>query len=422
MRTLVFLTACCLFASLLSAADTRQQEDFFETKIRPVLVAQCYECHSSESKDPKGGLLLDTREGIRRGGESGHAVVPGELEDSLILNALRHESFEMPPEKKLPDSVIADFEQWIRMGAHDPRDGKSAMIRNEIDFERAREFWSFQPIAAPAVPAVNDRSWGKTEIDAFVLARLEAKGVRPIGDSESDVLARRIYFDLIGLPPTPTQLGDFASAMKRSPDQAIADLVDTLLESRHFGERWGRHWLDVVRYAESTGMERNATFTSAWRYRDYVIEAFNQDTPYDQFIREQIAGDLLPHESQQQRDRQIIATGMLALGPKSLNETKKEKFKMDVVDEQIDVVTRAFVGLTASLRGVTTTNSIRFRKVSITRWPEFSPAPTPCTARPRPMATATPAGFWRSMVIRFRRSQLAAVLAEPTKKRSTANN
>ncbi len=348
MRIFLALAAGCLLANTLVAADRREQEAFFETKIRPVLVAKCYECHSAESKEPKGGLLLDTREGIRRGGESGHAVVPGELDDSLILAALRHESMEMPPEEKLPDSVIADFETWIRAGAVDPRDGKSALIRNEIDFDRAREFWSFQPLSAPPIPAVKNRSWTKSEIDRFILARLEAKGVQPVGDADSDTLARRIYFDLIGLPPSPQQSDAFAAAMRQNPDAAIADLVDTLLASSHFGERWGRHWLDVVRYAESTGMERNATFTAAWRYRDYVIDALNRDLSLDQFVREQIAGDLLPHDSLQQRDRQLIATGMLALGPKSLNEPQKEKFQMDVVDEQIDVVSRAFIGLTAS--------------------------------------------------------------------------
>ncbi len=324
------------------------RESLLEKKIRPLLVAKCYECHSSESKEPKGGLLLDTREGIRRGGDNGHAVVPGELDDSLLLSALRHESFEMPPEEKLPASVIADFEKWIRMGAVDPREGKSAMIRNEIDFDRARDFWSFQPISAPAIPAVKNRAWLKSDIDAFILSRLEAEGVQPVDDAESHTLARRIYFDLIGLPPSPQQQDEFAVAMKQNPDVAIEGLVDNLLESRHFGERWGRHWLDVVRYAESTGMERNGTFTSAWRYRDYVIDAFNRDIPYDQFISEQIAGDLLPYRSNEERDRQLIATGMLALGPKSLNEPKKEKFKMDVVDEQIDVVSRAFIALTAS--------------------------------------------------------------------------
>ncbi|MGI9469956.1 MAG: PSD1 and planctomycete cytochrome C domain-containing protein [Rubripirellula sp.] len=348
MRILSALLAVVMFIGVIRAADDRELEAFFEKKIRPVLVAECYECHSASSKDPQGGLLLDTREGIRRGGDNGHAVVPGELGDSLILDALRHESLEMPPEKKLSEDVIKDFAKWIRMGAFDPREGKSALIRREIDLDEAREFWSFRPIEDPTLPATKNTSWAKTEIDSFVLARLEKKGLRPVKDADSATLVRRIYFDLVGLPPTPRQVKSFEQAMKADPDAAIGNLVDELLASRHFGERWGRHWLDVVRYAESTGMERNGTFTRAWRYRDYVIESLNQDTPFDQFIREQVSGDLLPFESNQQRDRQLIATGMLAIGPKSLNETKKEKFKMDVVDEQIDVVTRSFLGVTAS--------------------------------------------------------------------------
>jgi hypothetical protein len=335
-------------AQNILAADKRDQEDFFETKIRPVLVAQCYECHSASSEEAEGGLLLDTREGIRRGGDTGRAVVPGELAGSLILDAIRHESIEMPPEEKLPDNVIADFEKWIRSGAHDPRDGKSELIRREIDFEQAKDFWSFRPLAEPQVSAADRADWTHNDIDIFILARLEAQGVTPVGDADSESLARRIYFDLIGLPPSPEQVDAFADAMGSDPLHAVGSLVDTLLDSRQFGERWARHWLDVVRYAESTGMERNATFTQAWRYRDYVIDAFNNDLPFDRFIREQVAGDLLPHVSQEQRDRQLIATGMLALGPKSLNEPKQEKFQMDVVDEQIDVVTRAFLGLTVS--------------------------------------------------------------------------
>ena len=344
------LATCALLMSvcLVTTAADPAEEAFFESKIRPVLVEHCYECHSAESKDPQGGLLLDTREGIRRGGEMGHGVVPGQLNDSLVLSALKYESLEMPPDKQLPENVIADFEKWIRKGATDPRDGKSAMIRREIDFDRAREFWSFKPIVASSVPEVKDPAWLKNEIDAFVLARLETQGVRPVGDADSAALARRIYFDLVGLPPTAEQLNQFAREFEHNNDAAIESLVNTLLESQHFGERWGRHWLDVVRYAESTGMERNGTFTRAWQYRDYVIDAWNRDLPFDQFIHEQVAGDLLPFEDLDERNRQLIATGMLALGPKSLNETKKEKFQMDVVDEQIDVVTRAFLGLTAS--------------------------------------------------------------------------
>lgn len=324
------------------------KEAFFEAKIRPVLVSKCYQCHSASSKDPKGALLLDTREGIRRGGESGHAVVPGDIEASLVLDAIKYESFEMPPDEQLPAHVIADFEKWVRMGAIDPRDGKSAPIRQEIDFQRAREFWSFQPIADPKVPQVEHDRWLRSDIDAFIAARLESNGIGPSDDADGIAMARRIYFDVIGMQPSPEEAAAFALDYADNADTAIASLVDRLLDSPQFGERWARHWMDVVRYAESTGMERNGTFPQAWRYRDWVIDTINRDQPYVDFVQQQIAGDLLPYESQVDRDANFVATGMLALGPKSLNEPNKEKFKMDVVDEQIDVVTRAFLGLTAS--------------------------------------------------------------------------
>jgi len=346
-----YLTFPCLLALAWAhtvLGDDPEQIAFFETKIRPVLVSECYECHSASSKSVKGGLLIDTREGIRRGGDNGHGVVPGEIADSLIIDAMRHQGMEMPPEKKLDENVIKDFERWIRMGAYDPREGKSGLIRSEIDLSKAREFWSFRPIGEVTPPEVRDQAWVKHDIDRFVLSRLASNGLTPVGDADSRTLVRRIYFDLVGLPPTPEQALRFVAASQVDADAAIRELVDRLLDSQQFGERWGRHWLDVVRYAESTGMERNGTFTKAWRYRDYVIDALNRDTPYDTFIREQVAGDLLSYETNQQRDRQLVATGMLAVGPKSLNETQKQKFQMDVVDEQIDVVSRAFLGVTAS--------------------------------------------------------------------------
>ena len=334
-----------ILSTVANAADDKQAIEFFEKNIRPVLVNKCYKCHSSTAKSPKGGLLLDTREGIRRGGESGHGVVPGNLDDSLILEAIRYESLEMPPDKQLPDAVIANFEKWVRMGAADPRIGKSSPIRRVIDFERSREFWAFQPIRNPTPPKVADTEWPAGDIDRFVLARMESKGLKPVEDADRAVLVRRVYFDLIGLPPTPEQVDDFVAD---SSPGALPKLIDRLLESPRFGERWGRHWLDVVRYGESTGMERNFTYPYAWRYRDYVISAFNKDKGFDQFILEQIAGDLLPSENTAQRDEHLIATGMLAIGPKSLNERDREKFAMDIVDEQIDVSSRAFLGLTAS--------------------------------------------------------------------------
>jgi len=329
--------------------DTAQLE-FFEKNIRPVLAAKCYKCHSAEADKVKGGLLLDTRDGIRQGGDSGHAVVPGNVEESLLLKALHSldKDLAMPPEKsggKLPDQVIADFEKWVKMGAPDPRDGAAVAVKKEIDFTKAREFWAFKaPVAAPA-PAVAEKQWPRTDIDRFVLAGLEAKGLKPVADADRRNLIRRTYFDLIGLPPTPEEMDAF---FKDTAPNAFARVVDKLLASPQFGERWGRHWLDVARYAESTGKERNYTFPEAWRYRDYVIAAFNADKPYDEFIREQIAGDLLAAKDAAERNEHLIATGFLALGPKGLNEKNRVQFEMDLVDEQIDVTSRAVLGLTAA--------------------------------------------------------------------------
>ncbi|MDB4561371.1 PSD1 and planctomycete cytochrome C domain-containing protein [bacterium] len=344
VTTCLLQLLCCNFV----LGDEVEQAAFFEKNIRPVLVAECYECHSSSSKSVKGGLLIDTRDDIRRGGHSGHGVVPGELAESLVIEAMLHDGLEMPPEKKLDASVIANFKKWIQMGAFDPRDGKSNRVRDEVDLRQAREFWSFKFVEAVGIPSVSQRQWVKNDIDNFILSRLESIDLSPSEDADPRVLVRRIYFDVIGLPPTIEQVNRFLAASAQDVDVAIEELVAGLLDTPQFGERWGRHWLDVVRYAESTGMERNGTFTSAWRYRDYVIDAFNRDLAYDAFIREQIAGDLVDSSSIEDRNRKLIATGMLAIGPKSLNETNKEKFLMDVVDEQIDVVSRAFLGVTAS--------------------------------------------------------------------------
>jgi len=317
------------------------QLEFFEKNIRPVLVKKCYKCHSAQAKEVEGGLLLDTRQGIRRGGESGHAVVPGNIEDSLLIDSIRHESLEMPPEEKLPDEVIANFVKWVRIGAPDPRGGKSSAIKRVIDFQEGKQHWAFQPVAKVAVPATPDSNWPRTDVDRFVAAKWPERGLQPVGDAEWIKLVRRLCFDLVGLPPTREQL---AAIIADPSENAITKLVDELLDSPRFGERWGRHWLDVVRYAESNGRERNYIYPHAWRYRDYVINSFNADKPFDQFIREQIAGDLLPDAG----DEQAIATGMLAIGPKLLNERNREIFVMDIVDEQIDITTRAFMSLTVS--------------------------------------------------------------------------
>ena len=338
--TLLALATLAPISTLAEEKLSPEQLDFFEKNIRPVLVERCYSCHSKNAKSIKGGLVMDTREGIRRGGDSGHAVVPGEVESSLLMEAVRYESFEMPPDEQLSAEVIADFAKWIEMGAPDPRVGPS-LIKREINFKEAKAHWSFQSIKVTAPPAVKNAAWPRTSVDQFVLAKLEAEGLQPVADADRVTLVRRLYYDLIGLPPTPEQL---TAALADESTDAISNLVDGLLESPHFGERWGRHWLDVVRYAESNGRERNYVYPHAWRYRDYVIAAFNADKPFDRFIREQIAGDLLEDAS----NEQLIATGFLAIGPKLLNERNKEIFRMDIVDEQVDVTTRAFMALTVS--------------------------------------------------------------------------
>jgi hypothetical protein len=339
-----------LSAGLSSAADNPKLDpkglDFFEKKIRPVLVANCYQCHSASAKEIKGELRLDTKEGIRKGGEQGHAVVPGKVAESLIVNALRHEDgMEMPPNKKLPDDTIADFIKWIEMGAPDPRNPKASTVGSKISILDARKFWSFQPpkIVPPAV--AKNAAWATTEIDRYILAGWEAKNLTPVAHADRLSLLRRATFDLVGLPPSPAAADAFLA--DASP-QAFEKVVDRLLASEQFGERWGRHWLDVARYGESTGKERNVAYPYAWRYRDYVYDAFNADKPYDQFLREQIAGDLLPAQSDAERNSHLIATGFLTLGPKSLNERNAEQYRMDIADEQLDVTTRAAMGLSVA--------------------------------------------------------------------------
>lgn len=339
-----------IFATSSHAADelSREQTNFFETKIRPVLIRECYGCHSNKAGNVRGGLRLDTKELTLLGGSSGPAVVPGNLEDSWLYNAITHTDFVMPPKRKLSDSIIADFKTWIEIGAPDPRVTTPGEIRSTIsndDIRQAKEnFWAYQPPIAHAAPDVADKSWPKTNIDRFVLAKLEDADMKAAPDAEAWKVLRRLSFDLIGMPPSPDHINDFTAAWKRSPDKAIADAVDEFLQQPQFGERWGRHWLDVARYAESTGTQVNMTYPHAWRYRDYVIDAFNNDKPFDQFIKEQLAGDLLPAKTDEDWTENLIATGFLALGSKNVNEQNRVQFAADVIDEQIDATTRAFLG------------------------------------------------------------------------------
>ncbi len=334
-----------LLPTIVLAADEPTGIEFFEKKIRPVLVQHCYECHSAEAKAVKGGLLLDSRDGWKRGGDSGPALLPSKPNDSLLIKALKHEDgMEMPLKGKLPDEVIADFAKWIEQGAPDPRTAPAkALARREIDIAAGQQFWCFRPIAQPAIPAVKDPSWPSADIDRFILAKQESVGIRPIGDADRATWLRRVTFDLIGLPPTPAEIDDFV--LDSSPD-AREQVVDRLLASPHFGERWGRHWLDIARFAESSGGGRSMILAEAWRYRDYVIRSFNNDKPFDRFLLEQLAGDLLPFNSPQQQEELIVATALLSLGPTNYEEQDKQALEFDVVDEQIDTLGKAVLGMT----------------------------------------------------------------------------
>ena len=351
MRSSSGLLAAAIAAGLVSspafAAESPSQEqlEFFESKIRPVLAKNCYGCHSAEYKTRMGGLSVDTKAGLLSGGSRGEAIVPGDAEGSLLIQALRQaDKLKMPPQGKLPDGVIADFEQWVKMGAPDPREGKQ-QVASAIDIEKGREFWAFQAPHKRAAPQVKDLEWPRGAVDQFVLAKLEEKGLEPVTDADRGALLRRVTFDLVGLPPTAEELQAFVEDPASTPD-AYKKVVNRLLDSPRFGERWARHWFDVARYAETVGRTRNAPFPLAWRYRDYVIDSLNADKPYDQFIREQVAGDLLPYDSAAQRREQIVATGFLALGAHDLNEPDRKLFPMDVADEMINVTSRSFLALT----------------------------------------------------------------------------
>jgi hypothetical protein len=353
MNKRVFSTLVVLLAVVTDVrADEPQQAEFFETKIRPVLVQHCYKCHSAGADKAgklKGGLLLDDRDSLRRSGESGPAIVPGNAKKSLLLAAINYDNLEMPPKGKLPKSVIADFAKWLQMGAPDPRDGKG-VIRKTIDLEKGREFWAFQPVAKVQVPDSKDRDL--TDIDKFVAHRFKSRQLKWVEPASAGTLVRRLYFDLVGLPPSVEELSKWTDAIavgdagKRK--DALAELVDQLLASPQFGERWGRHWLDVARFAESNGNSRNATFPHAWRFRDYVIDAFNADTPYDDFIKQQIAGDLLAHESVDERNRNLVATGFLALASKPVIRGKRGGFIPDIAADQIEVTSRSILALTVA--------------------------------------------------------------------------
>jgi hypothetical protein len=324
-----------------------QQVAYFEKNVRPVLAERCYKCHSVEQGKSKGGLTLDTRAGWQKGGEGGAVIVPGKPDDSVLMTAIGYTeaTLRMPPAVaggKLPEEQIAAIKHWIEMGASDPREGASSKLTGLT--ATARAHWAFQPVVKPAVPAMDAKRWGNNEIDAFVLADLKRAGLMPNPPASRESLIRRVTYDLIGLPPTVEEVNAFVA--DESPD-AFTKVVDRLLKSPHYGERWARHWLDTARYSDTRGLAGDGgkyrfedyRYQFAWTYRDYVIAAFNADKPYDQFVIEQLAADDLPDIKP--NDGRLAALGFLTVGRKFENPN-------DTIDEQIDATTKAFLGLTVS--------------------------------------------------------------------------
>jgi hypothetical protein len=341
-------------ASLLLAAAAwpETNDEFFEKSIRPVLAERCYQCHSSKLKTPMGGLRLDTAEGLAKGGDTGAAVVAGQPDKSLLIKAVGYKSLElrMPPTGKLPDDQIAALRRWIEMGAADPRKGpggEAAAKPMGIDLAEGRKFWSLQPVRA-VPPPPTDSPWAAAPVDRFLLAKMRGQGLSPAAPADKRSWLRRVTFDLVGLPPTPAEIDAF---LADASSDARKTVVERLLASPHYGERWARHWLDLVRYAETNGHEFDNNKLDAWRYRDYVIRAFNQDVPYDQFVREHIAGDLMENPRATSDGAFLespLGTGALWFGEVLNSATDSVKSRADTVDNQIDVLGKTFLGLTVA--------------------------------------------------------------------------
>ena len=344
---------------LLVAAPVCGAEDveFFETRIRPVLVEHCYECHSSASAEVKGGLLVDFRDGLRKGGDSGAAVTAGAPGESLLLEALRYESYEMPPAGKLPDEVIADFEKWIADGAVDPRDEPPSVIEAseaawKIALEERSRWWSLQPPQQTEPPTIVDTAWSAEPVDRFVRRKLDDAGLRPAPPADAATLLRRLSFVLTGLPPAPEQVESFTQEYADSPDRALTALVDELLASPHYGERIARHWMDVVRYTDTYGYEWDNPAKGSWEYRDYLVRAFNRDVGFDQLIREQVAGDLLPEpriDAEAQINESLIGPMFYHLGEHRHGSSLDfNGIHQEMINNKIDAFSKAFLAMTVA--------------------------------------------------------------------------
>lgn len=330
-----------------SLAETGNGTDpaFFERKIRPLLIEHCYECHSAEGKI-KGGLRLDHRGGWQTGGDSGPALIPGDPDASRLLRAVSYQDrdLKMPPDQKLPASQVALLREWIAQGAPDPRE-EAPIAATAPKSQVASTLWSFQPLQKPTpatrAPSVQNQAWPRDPIDHHLLTALEKAGLQPVQDAPREALLRRLHFDLTGLPPTPEEIAAFTTDRG-----ALEATIDRLLASPAFAERWAQHWLDITRFAESSGGGRTLPFKDAWRFRDYVIESLHHDQPLDRLITEHLAGDLLTAEDPAERRRQLVATAFLALGPTNYEEQDKGLLRMDIIDEQLETIGRSFMGMT----------------------------------------------------------------------------
>ena len=338
----IFLSS--IFLSFLCVTNYAANTAFFDSKVLPILQKRCFECHSHGTKI-KGGLALDSRSGWAEGGDNGPAIKPGQLEESLVIKAVRYvdSEFEMPPKAKLPASEIAILEEWVKLGAHDTRTAGAGKQKKGIDLAEGRKFWAFQPVSNPKPPLVKDTAWPLDPLDHFILKPLEAKGIKPVGDADRYTWLRRVSLDLTGLPPTANDIESFS---KDSSSDAYANVVDRLLNSKAYGERWARHWLDLTGYADMIGTSNGVFAEHAWRYRDYLINAFNADKPFDEFVREQIAGDLMPSKSTEDRAQKITATGFLMVGDIEIVNPDKAKMETDHIDSQMIKIGQTFMGMT----------------------------------------------------------------------------
>ncbi|MCB1089583.1 MAG: DUF1549 domain-containing protein, partial [Verrucomicrobiae bacterium] len=345
-----------LLGRLSHAEIPADQAEFFEARIRPVLAQECYECHNSRGKD-KGGLILDHRAAWQRGGESGPLLVPGDPDASLLMRVIRHElpKLKMPKAgAKLDEAIVADFSKWIAMGAPDPRDAPptDAQLTADTNWDairkRRQSWWSFQPIRRPEIPAVEG---ARTEVDRFIRARLANEGLDPSPRADPRSLVRRLHQTLVGLPPSPGETQRFLADWEREPAAAITRRVDDLLASPAFGEAWARHWMDWTRYADTHGSEGDPEIPHAWRYRDYLIRALNADIPYDQLVLEHFAGDLLDQpriNADLRLNESALGLGHLRMVFHGFAPTDALDERVRFTDDQINTVTKAFLGLTVS--------------------------------------------------------------------------